>query len=176
MLKIKKLPVQKLKFSKINKIPFDDDNAEPEFEDAKLDTGRLFNGIRNSTVRGYHMDNLTDLSSKKVERPVEKKARKSMMKRIPEREVLESAKLNIHTNRGYKKLGEFKKGQVERLMFNPYDDYDARGEEGVRSGISTEQQDDLIPNQKDAFQKVNLVEPYFDAKKLNSLKLKKLPK
>ena len=178
MMQVKKLPVQTLKYKRINSMPFEDAVAEPEpdFNDAILDTNRVFNAIRNTQVRGYHMDNGTDLQDKKIMSSMKKRKEMSMMQRISEKDALEGGKLDKDRNRGNKQLDERQKGITEVLMFNPYEDFQARGEEGVISGISTEQQDDYLPNMRDAFQKVSIVEPYSVAKKLGGMKLKKMKK
>lgn len=178
MMQVKKLPVMTLKYKRINSMPFEEavGEAEPDFDDIVMDTDIVFNAIRNTQVRGYHMDNGTDLQDRKIMSSMKKRKKMSMMQRISEKDALDGGRLDKDRNRGKKQLDERQMGINEQLMFNPYDDFDARGEEGVRSGISTEQQDDYLPDMEDSFQKVSIVEPYSVAKKLSSMKLKKMKK
>jgi len=181
MMKLKPLPVQQLKFSKID-TGVDDiqeglDNEQ--FTSSRVTATNLYNSIRNTAVRGYHKDDGTDrFQGLKIAKPPKLVRSKTIT--FDDNQVLDREVRNKY-DRGFNqrgaRLNEFQEDKKRTLRWNPMTDFDNAGEPGTTSGISTEQGDALIDIKKDAIQSIkNPVEPYVSARKFQGVRLKSLRK
>ena len=185
-MKLKALPVQQVKFSKMNTgsdidySPPEDGIDNKQFTSSRVEATDLYNSIRNTTVRGYHKDDGSDkFQGLKIGKPPKLK-RSSAMTIFDDNAVLDREVRNKY-DRGFNQRGaglnEYQQDKKRTLRWNPMTDFDDAGNPGIVSGISTEQGDPLIDIKKDAIQGIkNPVEPYVSARKFQGVRLKSLKK
>lgn len=184
-MKIKSIPLQKVKFSNLETdIEIPDEGIDNEqFKHTHFSSNGIYNSMRNVSVRGFHKDDGSDLANVNKIKSVRKKPMEKMADRFDDKRVVNLEVRNRY-DRGYSmksngddnNLNEFQKEKAKTLRWNPMVDFDDAGNPGIVSGISTEQGDALIEVKKDSIQGFQKVEPLIGMRKYGTMKLRNLKK
>jgi hypothetical protein len=182
MLKIKRIPLQKVRFSNLETEAEDPDEGidNEQFKHTNFSSNGIYNSMRNVSVRGFHKDDGSDLANVSKIKSVRKQKKGKMANRFDDKRVVNLEVRNRY-DRGYGMKGkgdgglnEYQQQKAKTLRWDPHTDFDDAGFQGTTSGISTEQGDPLIDIKKDSIQGFQKVEPLIGMRKYGSMKLRNL--